>query len=298
MRRRFVAPYFAYLAILFAFCTAAAAAEESADAVETRDLLERQSSTAVNKNVTNPVSTTWSLKLENDVSFLDIEGHGNHAQETLKFQPTMPILLTPHLKLIPRPQFTLLDSKPYTSQGDLNRATGVGDTILDVVLSPVCAHWLLGLGSTFVFPTANLDQTGQGKWQAGPAGVVGYRSTKWLAGLIAQQWWSFAGSASRSSVSELHLQYIASYFFADGWSVGTAPTIKFNWLATPGSQVTFPFGPNVAKVVKFGDAWPVKFELDLLYVPVHPNTNGERFIIEVKVTPVIPALIPGPLFSP
>ena len=100
-------------------------------------------------------------------------------------------------KLIVRPQFTLVDDTPYTSQGEVLRTTGVGDTNLDIVLSPELGPWLLALGPTFVFPTANLDQTGKGKWQAGPAGVLGYRRPSWLAVLIAEQWWSFAGGSDR-----------------------------------------------------------------------------------------------------
>ena len=203
-------------------------------------------------------------------------------------------MLTRSLKIIARPEFTLVDSKPFVSHGDLDRTTGVGDTIFDLVLSPVVHPWLLALGSTFVFPTANLDETGQGKWQAGPAGVVGYRARPWLAALIAQQWWSFAGATSRPAVTELHLQYIASYFFGDGWSVGTDPTLKVDWRAAPGNQVTIPFGPNVAKVVRFADSVPVKFQLDALYVPVTPE-KGPQCIIEVKITPVVAALLPGPL---
>ena len=274
-----------------------AAGQEPSDEPETRARIEQHSPTEVNRNVTDPVSLTWSLKLENDVNFLDIDGHGNPVQDVIKLQPTMPMLLTPALKIIARPQFTLLDSKPYTSDGDLERATGVGDTVLDLVLSPVSAHWLLALGSTFILPTASTEQTGQGKWQAGPGSVLGYRTPEWLAALIEQQWWSFGGSADRPSVSEMHLQYLASYFLADGWSVGTAPTIQVDWRATAGNRVTFPLGPNVAKVVKLGEGLPVKFELDALYVPVRPD-NGERFSIEIKITPVIPAPITGPWLAP
>ncbi len=286
------------LAILLALRAGLAAGEEPPDAIQTSGRLARESAAEINKNLTDPVSTTWSLKLENDLSFLQLEGHGNQVEYTLKFQPVMPLLLTPRLKLILRPEFTLIDSKPYTNQqAQLRRTTGVGDTILDVVPSPVSTFWRLGLGATFVFPTANLDQTGQGKWQAGPAGVAGYRAEKWLAGVIAQQWWSFAGSASRSSVSELHLQYLGFYYFPGGWSLGTAPTIKVDWRATPGNRVTFPLGPSVAKVVRIGAGLPLKFELEGFYVPVHSDPNGERFIIQVKITPVIPALIPGPLWK-
>jgi hypothetical protein len=164
------------------------------------------------------------------------------------------------------------------------------------VLSPILGPWLFALGPTFVCPTANLEETGQGKWQAGPASVFGYRSKTWLAGVIEQQWWSFAGSPGRPAVSELHLQYIASYFFGDGWSIGTAPIIKVNWRASPGNGVTFPFGPALAKVVKIGGL-PVKFEVRAMYVPVHPDTNGDQFQIQLLVTPVIRTLVPGPLFG-
>ena len=261
------------------------------------DAEEQSFKTEINKDVTDPVSLTWSLKTKNTITLLDIEGHGNQPQYQLQFQPTLPALLTPGLKLIARPQFTFVDDKPFTSQGELQRATGFGDTILDLVLSPVSDPWLLALGPTFVFPTASLDRTGQGKWQAGPGSVLGYRTPEWLAALIEQQWWSFGGSADRPSVSQMHLQYLASYFLADGWSVGTAPTIQVDWRATPGNRVTFPLGPNVAKVVKLGEGLPVKFELDALYVPVRPD-NGERFSIEIKITPVVPAPITGPLLAP
>jgi hypothetical protein len=253
------------------------------------------SATAVNRRVTNPVSPTWSLQLENDVKLLDLEGHGTHLQDELTFKPTIPLLLTERLKLIGRPLFKLIDDTAYVNAaGGVTRTTGVGDTTFDLVLSPRLGAWLFALGPTFVFPTANLAQTGQGKWQMGPAGVLGYKARRWLAGIIWQQWWSFAGAADRNAVSELHLQYLASYFFGDGWSVGTAPTIKVDWRAS-GEGVTFPFGPSIGKVVKFG-ALPVKFELRGMYVPIHPS-NGPQGVIEILVTPVIPSLIAGPLFG-
>jgi len=128
--------------------------------------------------------------------------------------------------------------------------------------------------------------------------VFGYRANGWIAALIAQQWWSFAGAASRPAVTELHVQYMANYFFGDGWSVGTSPTIKVDWRGEPGDQVTLPIGPSVAKVFRFARAAPVKFELDAFYAPVHPSSGGQRFIFELKMTPVVPSLIPGPLFQP
>src|SRR5215813_11392950 len=106
-----------------------------------------ESSTDINRKVTNPVSLTWSLKLKNTVDFNDVGSFGVHPEYTLQFQPTMPLLLTPYLKLITRPEFTLIDDTAYTNgQGELQHTTGLGDTILDLVLSPRLGCWLIGLG--------------------------------------------------------------------------------------------------------------------------------------------------------
>jgi hypothetical protein len=251
-----------------------------------------QSSTEINKRVTDPVSTTWSLKVQDSISLLDVSGHGDQVQDTLTFQPTMPVWLTRDLKVIPRPKFTLIDYEPYTAQGSVHHATGVGDTILDLALSPRSDPWLLGIGPTFVFPTATRDQTGQGKWQVGPASVVGYRAERWLGVAIVQQWWSIAGPASRSTVSALNVQYIASYFFGEGWSIGTSPTIKVNWEASPGDRVTFPFGPALGKVVRCAGL-PVKLEVQPQYSPIHPRSNGQFFQVQFTAAPVIPGMIEG-----
>lgn len=256
--------------------------------VRTAGAAEHPSRTEINKRVTNPISTTWSLKVENEILWLD--GDGERAQYQLKFQPALPVVLSRDWKIIPRPEFVLVNDKPYTNAaGGARRTTGVGDTTFDLVGAPLWQHWLLAFGPTFVFPTANLDQTGQGKWQAGPAGVAGYLSKQWIAGVIAQQWWSFAGAADRRAVSQLHLQYIASWFFPHGWSVGTSPTIKFDWRADAGQQVTFPLGLSLAKVVRLGGGVPVKLEVQGLYAPIHPDAYGERFGLQLYVVPVVPS---------
>lgn len=245
--------------------------------------------TEVNKRVTDPVSTTWSIKLKNELQLLDVAGHGTEAEYRLRLQPAMPMILDRRFKLIARPEFTLLDDKPYAAAGGaLRRSAGFGDTILDLVLAPRAAPWLLALGPTFVFPTASAEPLGQGKWQIGPAGVFGYRARTWLAGVILQQWFSYAGDADRQSVSELHLQYLASWFFGDGWSIGTSPTMQVDWNAASGQRVTFPLGPSFGRVARLGGTLPVKLELDLFYVPVHPD-GGQQAVFQLKVTPVVPS---------
>lgn len=57
--------------------------------------------------------------------------------------------------------------------------------------------------------------------------------------------------------------------------------------------MTFPIGPIIGKVVKLGGLAPVKFELQGLYVPVYPAHDGERFIVQFNIIPVVAAPISG-----
>jgi hypothetical protein len=90
------------------------------------------SETAIDKKITNPVSTTWSLKLQETINVLALSGHGHRTGDTLTFRPFMPVWLATDLKLFVRPKFTLLDDKPYVAHDEVHRTTGFGDTILDL----------------------------------------------------------------------------------------------------------------------------------------------------------------------
>ena len=88
----------------------------------------------------------------------------------------MPVSLTRDLNLITRPVIQVYNSVPYTdSLGNDARTTNFGDWTQLELLSPAhSGRWLLGVGPTFIFPTAGSVYTGQGKWQVGPAVVVAY----------------------------------------------------------------------------------------------------------------------------
>jgi len=48
-------------------------------------------------------------------------------------------------------------------------------------------------------------------------------------------------------------------------------------------------------VVKFGRL-PVKIQLAVQYMPVHPDVFGQKWNLQFAITPVIPKLIRGNLF--
>ena len=209
----------------------------------------------------------------------------------------LPVSLTKDLNLITRPVIPLYNIVPHeTASGQFETSAGLGDMILLTMLSPANAGpWILGAGPTFIFPTATSTFTGQGKWQAGPGVVAGYLTHRFIVGLFPQQWFSIGGDSDRPATSQLNLQPFAALFFGDGWNVGYSGNILANWKAPAGDVWTVPVGAEIGKVVKLGRL-PVKFDLALQYMPVHPR-DGQQWNIQFEVTPVIPKLIKGALFE-
>src|SRR5262252_3321493 len=252
-----------------------------------------ESESELNRKLTNPVSTLWSITNE----FNNVKLENGHWNNNWNFQPVLPLSLTRDVNLITRPVMPFYNIVPHeTAPGQFERTAGLGDMVLLELLSPAHAgHWLLGAGPTFIFPTATSKFTGQGKVQAGPSVVVGYLTKEYILGVFPQQWFSIGGSPARPDTSQLNLQPFANLFFGEGWSVGYSGSILANWKASSGNVWTVPIGVGVGKVVKLGRL-PVKFQLALQYMPVHPQ-NGQEWDVQVLIAPVIPKLIKGTLLE-
>jgi hypothetical protein len=254
---------------------------------------DSKSLTEVNKELSNPISSIWAIASQENTYWLNKPERNNI---NFQFQPVLPVSLTENWNLITRPVLQLMNSAPYLNQsGNLHRVTGFGDTILVSMLSPtdrLVGNWLIAAGPTFIFPTATNTRLGQNKWQLGPAGVLGYLGDKYIIGVFPQQWWSVGGAGS-DTISQFNVQYFASYFLSHGWSVGTAPNILVNWYSKKSANMlTFPIGLSVSKVQKIG-ILPVRFALQGQYMPVHPDAFGQKWNLQVIVSPVIPKLIKG-----
>jgi hypothetical protein len=260
--------------------------------------------TEVNKKLSNPVSDFWSISFQQNNYVLDMgPGQPERWNSNLNLQPVMPVALTSDWNLITRPVITLFNSVSHPdphNPADMERTTGFGDTVLMEMFSPspkLAGNWLLGLGPTFIFPTASSDWTGQGKWQAGPAALVGYLSKKWILGAFVQNWTSFGASGNRADTNQMNLQPIAAYFLPGGWAIGYSGNVLANWKADKaGDTWTVPLGLTINKVFKFGKL-PVKIALAGQYMVHHPDTFGQQWNMQLSVTPVIPKLIKGNLFG-
>jgi hypothetical protein len=290
-------------------CTVAAllaAPARAADPAEAGDpAQEAQSLTEINKKLTNPVSDLWSITFQQNNFRVDVgPSIGERWNSNLNFQPVLPVAISDDWNLITRPVITVLNSVPHPDPNDvpldIERTTGFGDSVVLELLSPssnLVGGWLLGAGPTFIFPTASTQWTGQGKWQAGPSVVVGYLSDEWIAGVFVQQWMSFSGSNSRSSVSQMNLQPFFSWFLPSGWSVGYSGNVLANWKASGDDVWTVPIGASVAKVLKLGKL-PVRIALGGQYMPIRPDVFGQKWNLQVIVAPVLPKLIRGNLSDP
>jgi hypothetical protein len=262
--------------------------------VVTQSPTEDASASDLNQQFTNPVSTLWYLSNQ----FNNFKLSNGHWNNNWNFQPVIPVSLTKDWNLITRPVMPFYNIVPHqTAFGEFERAAGLGDLILLENLSPAhSGHWLVGAGPTFILPTANSDFTGQGKWQAGPSMAVGYLTKNFILGVFPQQWWSIGGEHTRPHTSQLNLQPFASIFFGDGWNIGYSGNILANWRAPSENVWTVPIGLGVGKVVKLGRL-PVKIQLSLQYMPVHPRISGQEWNVQVLIAPVIPKLIKGALFD-
>ena len=174
---------------------------------------------------TDPLTTLPQISIKDAFTPANF---GTHVQ-TNQFivRPIIPRLprfsLFPLVQLI-RPSFSLV-TVPSARGGT---RTEFGDMqLLDVAVLP----WprretglLIGIGPTFVFPTATSKSAGQGAWQAGPAIGAVYKGIPWfVAGFIFQDPISFAYSApNRSPQNTLELQPILALHLWQGWYLRSA----------------------------------------------------------------------------
>ena len=129
-----------------------ARAQDAADAAEPHEGL---SDDELARKLANPVSSVWSMQLQNNMTFLRGDPSSSYrGQFTSNLQPVLPLHLTDEWNLIVRPVFNFTSTPTLDSSGDFDRANGVGQTSLITLLSPRKSEGLLwGVGPTFIIPT-------------------------------------------------------------------------------------------------------------------------------------------------
>jgi hypothetical protein len=270
---------------------------------------EHGSVAEVAAKLSNPVSSVWGLftqfgltSSDGDVNQGDDQFGGN-----ILFQPILPIPLfgkgKDQWKLITRPTVPFLMGTPVPEGfDDFGQKTGLGDTLLPLVLVPpvsLTGNWLLGLGPTFTLPTSTIDAFGRQQWAIGPTGVLGYKTKKWVGGIFPQYYFgvgSRGDQGKKPDASYMNMFYFFIYNLPEAWQVGFNPTINYDNKATDGNQWNVPVGLLVAKTTKIWNR-PVKFQFGVEYSVVSQDTFGQRVLVKLNIIPVIQSFIKEPLFG-
>jgi hypothetical protein len=254
---------------------------------------ENDSTAEVSKQASNPLASVWLMQIQQNNTWIGmpLKG-GNGVQSNLQLQPLMSVKLTDDWSLVTRPVLQLANRTPFQDQtGNSDRATGFGDTVLALALSPsrrLVGNWLLAAGPTFIFPTATDPRIGQDKWQVGPAAAFGYTGKNFITYVFPQQWFSVGDGGARAR--HMLMYYAFVYAFKNGWSVGTNPAMTVDWEASSGNKVAFPVGLQVGMLRKLGPM-PVKFDVQVQYYAVRPQIYGPKWNLQLQITPILPALI-------
>jgi len=210
--------------------------------------------------IQNPIGNLISVPFENTFDF----GANNGNAYILNIQPVIPVrvgdwnLINRFIAPVIRSPGTVqgLPSLPNPDTKDGNESDekwGLGDINWSVFLSPAEPGKVIwGVGPSVTFRTATSDQTGSGKWSAGPTAVVLMQPKPWSVGILSRQLWSFAGSHNRDSVNQFLVQPFVNYNLDDGWFLHSDSLITANWKAGSGNRWTVPVGGGVGRLFKVG----------------------------------------------
>ena len=129
---------------------------------------------------------------------------------------------------------------------------GIADFTYQGFLSPANPGALIwGAGWALQMPTASSDFLGTDYWAIGPSVLALTMPGNWVAGVLLQNIWDFAGSGE-GGVNMMTLQPILSFQLGDGWYLTSTPVITANWTAEDDDVWTVPLGAGVGKLQKLG----------------------------------------------
>ena len=242
--------------------------------------------------IINPLAKIWRLDFENDTIYNSGDIADSEWTNTLTFKPRLPISIDKWVLII-QPQVPLIDTQPKFEESlirgiSVSKVTGVGDTILATLLGrEVYKDIEIGVGPSFILPTATKKATGQGKWQAGPAASIFYVPKGWTVGVIPQVWWSFAGDSDREDTNQMEIQYIIARHFKGGWNIRSRPTIEADFKADSGNRWNVPVGGGISKLIKIHKV-PVLIGVEAQYSVIKQDDYGAEWTIASDITVVIP----------
>jgi hypothetical protein len=235
-----------------------------------------------------PRSFALPMEVEHDF------GAANGEATIIRFLPLWSLPLSDTWRLINLNMIVLAEAPGGVPGGAVNpnptpgdRAFGLSDLIHASFLTPENqGKFIWGAGFLLSVPTATSDVLGSGKWAAGPALRLTFRSGPWNVGAVAGQRWSFAGDASRADLNALIIRGSFRFQLPGPWYLVSAPIITANWNAASSQTWLVPLGGGPGITFQVGDhRWAASAQA---YVNAIRPDGAPEWAARVQVIPAIP----------
>jgi hypothetical protein len=226
---------------------------------------------------------------------LDLDGGAKNGDATiLKFAPLYRLTINQDWSLINLNLVSLADTPGGIAGNPGNpsplpgkRVFGLGDLLHASFLTPRRnGNFILGFGGILSMPLATDAVLGSGKWSAGPAIRLTYRTGPWNVGFFGGNYWSFAGGNSRAKVNQFLVRGAIRRDLANEWYLVSAPVITANWHAESGQKWLVPLGGGFGK--QFGpesSPWAVSVQA---YVNIIKPDSAPDWALRIAIIAAIP----------
>jgi hypothetical protein len=257
--------------------------------------------------INNPLGSLWLLNVQSTATWfsgtlVDRAEPLGRAQIATLIQPVLSMQLTPGIRWLSRPIIPINSfelPKHYTPRTDqfgpdigsitFGRTTGLGDIEWMNYLATnegVKPPDIFGIGVGLMMDTATSDALGTGKWAAGPAAVVVHLGDKWMYGVVAQHFWSFAGDARRNDINLTVLQPILRYALNQEVGIGVMPNWNYNWETRRWTQLFVGLGYDA--MIDLGPV-PTQVGIEFHYNLAKNDLLNPQWQVRLVFTPVVPA---------
>jgi len=266
---------------------------------DSQPVLEQQAregnTEALAKEAQNPVANLISLPIQWNSTpssqwaprAVDPGAEANRTLNVWNVQPVVPFRLNNDFFLISRTIVPVIQ-RPLAGASD---TIGIGDINPTVFVVPrTSSRFQFGVGPTLVIPSATDVQLSTQRWSAGPAGVAVYTRGALVAGILANNIWSFAGEGGRQ-VSSMLIQPFINVNLADGWYIASSPIITADWTTSTGRGWTIPIGGGFGRIFRIGSQ-PFNASFQGFWNVVRPEQLGDKLLGPVTIRLQIQALFP------
>ena len=250
---------------------------------------------ALAKEAQNPVANLISLPIQWNSTpssqwaprAVDPAAEANRTLNVWNVQPVVPFRLNNDFFLISRTIVPVIQ-RPLAGESDI---IGIGDINPTVFLVPRTTSRLqFGFGPTLVIPSATDVQLSTQRWSAGPAGVAVYTRGALVAGILANNIWSFAGEGGRQ-VNSMLIQPFINVNLANGWYIASSPIITADWTVSNGRGWTVPIGGGFGRIFRIGSQ-PFNASFQGFWNVLRPEQLGDKLLGPVTIRLQIQALFP------